>query len=753
MSISSEQRFQDVRRTWDLEVKVKGQLETQLGPETKILDVLDMPAVAGRLLIIGKIGAGKTTSLLEVAKELIERARTNHEEPMPYIINLASWKEGVSFYTWMQTEVKLKYGVRIRQFDKWLQEDILFPLLDGLDELEPQNQMKCISAINDFLSSEAQTTKLLVCCRSEDYKTHTANPLNLNGAVFLRPLTNAQISEYLVKIGLGSLWRSIRDSKTILDIVSSPLFLSMLALAYKQISFDEWKDCNTPVRCKEYLLSVYINYMLSKELGSNILTNKNLLEIKRKHRWLVFLAQRLNRNDRKFFSVEQLQPYWLDTSSQRIIYRLITTLIAGIILTFILFSLTGVLKAFLISILVWFFQTPYEIEPIPSFHISWKKLFKMTQKTILNYFKVNIILCTLFVLMINILTGKDDLFSLIISPLIGIILGSAITILFGIFPGFMSGLFSSFQYSRIGSEISMGRVSIRTILNSGVFGFCVAFSFGITLSLFLGPSFGIVVGSLIGAVIFLVGSRSLIQILSLRIVLRSYGLAPLYYLDFLNDLSRKMILKRVGNNFSFIHSSLLEHLAKNPILYRKENTVILPKRNVKRRLHIILPLFLLYFTKSFILEARYIPVVNNMNPLYNINDRILVDKATYNFFSPKRGDIILFRSERVYDIRPQNGEKSFFVRRIIGLPGESVEIRDGSLYVNSHFWEEPYSINSNIDFSVNVEKVVIPKSSYLVLGDDRVQEKGVYLEIVSTERILGKSIFRFWPPNRLRKLW
>ncbi|MDB9525236.1 signal peptidase I [Oscillatoria sp. CS-180] len=752
MKVSSEYRAQDVKRIWDVEVKVRGRSETKNIDDKDIIDILDWTSIAGRLLILGKIGSGKTTSLLKVAKKLVERASIDQNEPLPIILSLSSWKDEDLLYTWLQTETRLKYGIRKKQFSKWLQGDMLFPLLDGLDELEPTVQEKCILAINEFLSSEKQTTSLLVCCRSEDYKNHRKTSLNLNGAVFLKPLSSNQISEYLRKVDLETLWISISDSPSILNLINSPLFLSMMVLAYKQISLDEWRNCNTPARCKEYLLSVYINYMLSRRGKSRAFANESIVDPSRNHRWLIFLAQKLSRSSRSIFSIEQLQPSWLETAKQRLVYRLIVALTGGMSLALIIIPITGVVWGCLISNLLWLCLTPYEITSEPNLNISWKVLFKNTRSNFQSYLKINILLCTIFVFLNSLFgTQKEFWIALITGALGGMLIGTTLTILIGAIPSLIAGVFSSFQYSELGSEISPIKVAIKTTRGAGILGigFCVLF--GVLTALFLGSTFGMLLGLIFGTVIFLIGCRSLIQILGLRLVLWRYGFIPWNYMEFLTVSTERIILQRTGNSFSFIHSSLQEHLANNPLFPGKQDVFSNQHRNQKRRLRWLLPIFFLYFSRTFILEARYVASVDYMNPSYQINDRILVDKLTYSIFNPKRGDVILFDSKRAYyeNIR----EQSFYFRRIIGLPGEKVEIKDGNLYVDGRFVEESYLINASTGSSISESETIIPKSEYLVLGDDRQQGKAIYLELVPKKNILGKGVFRMWPPYRVRRLW
>jgi len=123
-----------VHRLWDVEVK-SGQITETIPPETEILEVFDHPEIANKLLILGKPGAGKTTTLLELARALIKKALDDPSEPMPFLLNLSSWKDPkLSIKDWAIAELTTK-GIGSKLGAKWLEDQKVLPLLDGLDEV------------------------------------------------------------------------------------------------------------------------------------------------------------------------------------------------------------------------------------------------------------------------------------------------------------------------------------------------------------------------------------------------------------------------------------------------------------------------------------------------------------------------------------------------------------------------------------------------------------------------------------------
>ena len=93
INLLKEKQDQQVECRWAVEVKIGNKPTTQLAARTKMIEVFDQKAIAGKLLILGAPGAGKTTTLLEITKDLCDRAFDNPNEPIPVLFNLSAWKE------------------------------------------------------------------------------------------------------------------------------------------------------------------------------------------------------------------------------------------------------------------------------------------------------------------------------------------------------------------------------------------------------------------------------------------------------------------------------------------------------------------------------------------------------------------------------------------------------------------------------------------------------------------------------------
>jgi signal peptidase I len=142
---------------------------------------------------------------------------------------------------------------------------------------------------------------------------------------------------------------------------------------------------------------------------------------------------------------------------------------------------------------------------------------------------------------------------------------------------------------------------------------------------------------------------------------------------------------------------------------------------------------------TFVVQAFYIPS-GSMEPTLMVNDRILVAKFLYRFEPVRRGDVIVFR----YPLNPQRD----FVKRVIGLPHDRVQLREGVVYVNGHRLDErDYTIKP--DFG-NYGPVTVPPGQYFVLGDNRNNsEDSRFFGFVPRANIIGKAVFIYWPPQRV----
>lgn len=148
--------------------------------------------------------------------------------------------------------------------------------------------------------------------------------------------------------------------------------------------------------------------------------------------------------------------------------------------------------------------------------------------------------------------------------------------------------------------------------------------------------------------------------------------------------------------------------------------------------------------RTFVAEARYIPS-GSMEPTLEINDRLVVEKVSYHFNPPQRGDIVVFWPPET--LFSEGRRRDAFIKRVIGLPGDTVEVTNGNVIVNGERLEEDY-IKAPPDYTWGPETV--PDGSYVVFGDNRNSSFDSHSwGFVPEENIIGKAVVRFWPLDRI----
>ena len=135
----------------------------------------------------------------------------------------------------------------------------------------------------------------------------------------------------------------------------------------------------------------------------------------------------------------------------------------------------------------------------------------------------------------------------------------------------------------------------------------------------------------------------------------------------------------------------------------------------------------------------------SMIPNFHDGEYVLADKISYKFTTPKRGDVVII-------VAPYNHDEDY-IKRVVGLPGESVTVVEGKVYVNFEELKEDYA--SAVTTIWDVEAVLqeakdytIPSGKYLVMGDNRPHSfDGRNFGAVPLDMIVGKAVFRIWPPR------
>jgi hypothetical protein len=249
-------------------------------------------------------------TLLELARDLVDRAKSDPGQPVPIVFNLSSWNEGFeALADWLTEELKTKYLIPKRIGRPWLAGSRLLLLLDGLDEVQSERRAACIRNINTFLE-EHGTQGIAVCSRLHEY---TAAPvrLKMRGAVCLQPLTLGQVDHHLSHFGseLGALRTALQNDQALQDLAQSPLMLSVMTLAYEGATINALAgdEIETPEARRAQIFDTYVARMFTRKGKAA----RNAYSEEQTKNWLSWLAHNMRRHGQTIFLIEQMQPNWL----------------------------------------------------------------------------------------------------------------------------------------------------------------------------------------------------------------------------------------------------------------------------------------------------------------------------------------------------------------------------------------------------------------------------------------------------------
>lgn len=563
-----------------------------LQPGETILQLFN--ASGGRMLIRGEPGGGKTTLLLELARDLTTYATREPLAPIPVVLLLRWWADQrLPFAQWLVKQIATVYTVSRDRVKEWVDNDQLVLLLDGLDDVPPDARDSCVAALNEFLAAHG-STRIVLCCQTDSYERLAVQPQLKGGAILIRPLDQQQVADYLNDERLATLRAALERNDELRQLAQIPLMLNIMAIAYEdQSSLPVPLETTTEAWSKQ-LFDAYIAQRLGTVHGRPPYPPEQTKQ------WLSWLARGLMSDQQVDFyilrleqlqeatdrAVEQMRVFtptsvqqgWLPTVRLRRIFRGIAGTVSGFGIAAVLLLVwqeqLGWAGATLVVILVALFLglmaalLPEQRVAVAKVHmVSVAEAFDLKLRR--DVWPGLGALTGLFGLL-GVLGGE---------PLLGFALGCGVAAVAGLFylaAIHLSRLIAQRLVSRRHTPVRRLIILVLSVFVSGLLaGLVCGLAGGLTLGWLLGElRVGVLAGSLLGLVVgFLfaliqglaAGGQSLVNHYVLRWLLARGGYAPWDLSAFLHYVSGLTLIYRVGDGYMFVHRRLLEHLAGQDI--------------------------------------------------------------------------------------------------------------------------------------------------------------------------------------------
>jgi hypothetical protein len=566
----------------------------------------------GTLLILGAPGAGKTSLLLELARTLLDTAGSDVTRPLPVVLPLSSWAEKrPPFAGWLVTQLSRMYVFDPKIWQPWVDKHQLLLLLDGLDEVPAEHQPACVQAINAYRREHG--VPVIVSSRETEYDALSkTTPLLLNKAIVIQPLTSEQINkDYLEQTG-----PAVRRVFSVLvnnhdpdlqELLHTPLMLNILSETYNDVPLESLNQDAIPINQKQ-VWAAYVQRMLERKRGSARYTPQQTQQ------WLAWLAGQMKAHDESIFYIEHMQPDWR-LNKGRWAYKWLVEAALGLgsALVIGLFggldeamegTLDGGLSGDVGSVLLSALEMGLMVGLISGLCFEWiRKLDKIDPPEIIGWswgmvwYSLRPLSLTGIAAWLGIgfigglLNGLGNgwskgwaqagLISAVGSALTeglgtalnGVLFIGVLGMILTIFSALREGLSMETLDDRDRGRPNQGmwqsaRNGLRSALIIGVIvglGFGISFGIGESFDdnrLLVGAGTGLVFGPIAGLVAGLfLGWAACVQHLVLRLLLWRSGMMPLNMIPFLDYAAERILLRKVGGGYIFVHRLLLEYFA------------------------------------------------------------------------------------------------------------------------------------------------------------------------------------------------
>ncbi|MGB3492781.1 MAG: NACHT domain-containing protein [Elainellaceae cyanobacterium] len=298
------------------------------------LDWFDRTDISGRLLIVGDSGSGKTTELLRLAHDLLNRAQEANQTFIPVIFELSAWNVESTLEQplsgWLCDQLEQQYQVSPETTQRWIETQQLVPLFDGLDNLDRAQQQHCMKAIAQWLSTYP-AMQAVVCCQSREDALESIASHPFYGAIELRPLTREQIKDYVTHVNRSQLWLSLEATPELEAIARSPLGLTLLVLTLASPQ-DQGQSIHPAQEVTvQDVVDAYIDQQLHDPNSQGAYPPHKAPSPRQTQRYLGWLATHMQSHHNVEFLIEHLQPTALTSPFQKMTYRLLDALSNGLI--------------------------------------------------------------------------------------------------------------------------------------------------------------------------------------------------------------------------------------------------------------------------------------------------------------------------------------------------------------------------------------------------------------------------------------
>ncbi len=185
--------------------------------------------------------------------------------------------------------------------------------------------------------------------------------------------------------------------------------------------------------------------------------------------------------------------------------------------------------------------------------------------------------------------------------------------------------------------------------------------------------------------------------------------------------------------------------------------------NLKSQAGFSIGSFILEFVQSIVLALSVFVLLylfvaqpnevkgSSMLPNFVDGEYLLTDKLSYQFGEPQRGDVVIFKAPAS---EPCSAEECEYIKRVIGIPGDKVLVKDGKVFLNGIMLTESYLSEETVtdagEFSVEGVEKTVPEGYYLCFGDNRGHSRdGRVFGPIKRELIIGKAFFKYWPVSSI----